>query len=481
MFGQSPHRLPEPLRALERYRGIAGDWPGFVEAMIRPLPAVVWANTTRIEPAALAALLREEGLAPEPLGWYPGAFRLAPGRRPGGRWWYLAGLAHAQEESSLLPVVLLDPRPGHRVLDLCAAPGGKTAQIALALGNRGTVVANDISAERGRALRGNLERLGVVNVSTTRWDGANLPPEVGLFDRVLVDAPCSGEGMLRRAGARAGLVDEQVSAGLARRQRALLRKAVQRCRPGGRIVYSTCTFAPEENELVVEAVLREFPHSLRVRPARVPGLATRAGVTQWGGRRLDPALAHCLRLWPQDNDTGGFFAAVLEKHGETERTVEAAPAEPPQAADAGPWLAALERRFGLPAGLWAGYRIHRRTRRGLHLMAADHRPPARPDPEGSGLFMLSTAARPAKLTTAAAMLLGPRARCNRLELDAAEVQAYLDRRDLPLDAQRSAELEPGYVLVGHRGHVLGVGVFHPRSRTLESLFPRRWPGRDGVS
>lgn len=480
MSAQCPHRSSELLRALARYRGIIDDWPEFVEAMTRPLPAVVWTNTTRIAPDALAALLREEGAAPEPLGWYPGAFRLAPGQRPGGRWWYLAGLAHAQEEASLLPVVLLDPRPGHRVLDLCAAPGGKTAQIALALGNRGTVVANDISVGRGRALRGNLERLGVVNVSNTRWDGANLPREAGLFDRVLVDAPCSGEGMLRRAGAQAGRLDEQVSAELARRQRALLRKAVQRCRPGGRIVYSTCTFAPEENELVVEAILREYPQSLRLVPARVQGLVTRAGLTQWGGRRLDPALADCLRLWPQDNDTGGFFAAVLEKQDEVEGAPEADAEPPAQAAEAQDLLADLERRFGLPSELWADYRVYRRTRRGLHLMASDHRPPARPDPEGSGLFMLSTAARPPKLSTAAAMLLGGRATRNRLELDAAEVDAYLERRDLSLDARRCAELEPGYVLATHRGYVLGVGVFHARSRTLESLFPQRWAGRCGL-
>lgn len=460
---------------LERYRPVVDDWAAFVDAMSRPLRATLWANPQRVSAEQLAALLAEDGLVIEPLPWLPGAMRLGEGERPGGRWWYLAGLAHAQEEASLVPVTLLDPRPGDRVLDLCAAPGGKTAQIAFALGNRGTVVANDLSGGRLRALRGNLERLGVVNVSVTRIDGGNLPRGVGVFDRVLVDAPCSGEGTLRRNAAPSGSLGPELSNSLARRQRALLRKAVQRTRPGGRIVYSTCTFAPEENELVVDAILREFAGDLELLPAVCPGLTTSPGLTRWGDQVLDPSLARCLRLWPHHNDTGGFFVALLEKRaGLPPQEEEPLPALGPE--PDGAWQHALAERFGIAPELWTGFTAYRQSRRGLNLVPVDHHPPQSPRPEVSGLFFYRTEVIPPKLTTDAAMLLGPHATRNRVELDEARLEDYLARRDIALPASARVDLGRGYVLVGHRGFTLGVGKLHA-SGTLESLFPRRTSGR----
>ena len=153
--------MPHPaLPALERYRPLIEDWAAFAESLAAPLPGCVWANRLRIAPARFGELLRAEGLKPESLAWHPGAFRLATEVKPGNHWWYLAGLGHSQEEASQLPVALLDPQPGERVLDLCAAPGGKSAQIVQAMENRGTLVANDASVGRVRALRANLERLG---------------------------------------------------------------------------------------------------------------------------------------------------------------------------------------------------------------------------------------------------------------------------------------------------------------------------------
>ncbi|MFP4495769.1 MAG: RsmB/NOP family class I SAM-dependent RNA methyltransferase, partial [Halochromatium sp.] len=380
--------------ALGRYRCLfdqqVDDWDGFIETLLRPPPTWIWANPLRIDGSRLRALIAAEGIGAEPVPWLqpwwssvarrlagigfeaapepaaasPIALRLPAGFKAGQRWWYCAGLAHAQEAVSQLPVMLLDVAPGHRVLDLCAAPGGKTAQLALALGNRGTLLANDFAAERIAALQGNLDRLGVLNCSTTRCDGGNYPAAAGAFDRILVDAPCSSEGTLRRnpslvqpggrgetgagegagegVGIRAGSIDRrrvdrarayagigpERSRRMAGRQRALLRKAVQLCRPGGRIVYSTCTFAPEENELIVADILDEHNGHLELLPCEVPGLVTGAGVTRWQGRQLDPSLARCLRLWPQANDTGGFFIAVLEKSAQASGVDDRAPVQP---------------------------------------------------------------------------------------------------------------------------------------------------------
>lgn len=461
--------------ALERYRGIVDDWPAFAEAMTRPLRAALWANPQRVTRDGLVELLAEAGLDPEPLSGLPGAVRLGEGVRPGGGWWYLAGLAHAQEVASQVPVHLLDPRPGERILDLCAAPGGKTSQIAFALENRGTVVANDLSGGRLRALRGNLDRLGLVNVSVTRGDGGNLPRGVGVFDRVLVDAPCSGEGTLRRNAPPPVELGADYSNSLARRQRTLLRKAVQRTRPGGRIVYSTCTFAPEENELVVEAILQEFGGEVVLVPAVLPPEWVSApGLTDWEGRVLDPSLARCLRLWPHHNDTGGFFIAVLEKRGGRTEAVDEFGLVTPEPDPA--WQQALVDRFGIPRGLWEAYTAHRTSRRGLNLVPADHRPPREPRPEASGLFFFRTEALPPKLTTDGAMLLGRHATRNRVELSPDQLEDYLARRDVALSVRARADAVRGYVLVAYRGHTLGVGKLHDGG-TLESLFPKRTSGR----
>jgi 16S rRNA C967 or C1407 C5-methylase (RsmB/RsmF family)/NOL1/NOP2/fmu family ribosome biogenesis protein len=465
-------------RALGRYRplfdSVASGWDAFIDTLSRPLPSCIWANPSRIDAKALTALAADEpvGRRLEPIPWLPGALRLPAELKAGQQWWYCAGLAHAQELVSQLPVRLMDLAPGQRVLDLCAAPGGKTSQIALALGNRGTLLANDFSPERIAALQGNLDRVGVVNCSTTWCDGGNYPVAAGGFDRILVDAPCSSEGTLRRNLSLVARLGPERVHRMAGRQRALLRKAVQLCRPGGRIVYSTCTFAPEENELIVAEALEGHAGRLQVLPAGLPGLVAGPGVTRWAGRELDRSLARCLRIWPQAHDSGGFFIAVLEKTRDAHSPPQAEPLVI-DGTDGHDWLRALGERYGLDEGVWTSYRLHRQTRRGLHLAAADHWPPALPKPQGSGLFFQRTNIRPPKLTTAGALLVGAQATRNHIELTAAQRDSYLRREEVTPSAAQTGECTPGQVLVRYRGYTLGVALLH-RSGTLESLFPRRW-------
>ena len=481
------HRNADITAALSRYRPLFGefvdDWDGFIATLMRPLATCLWNNPLRCDGSSFARLLAAEGVEYEPIAWRdrsddcpsaaePEAFRLPSSFKAGQRWWYCAGLAHAQEEVSQLPVTLMDLASGHRVLDLCAAPGGKTAQIALALGNHGTVLANDFSPERIAALQGNLDRLGIVNVSTTWCDGGNYPTDAGAFDRILVDAPCSSEGTLRRNRSLAVRLGTERSVRMTSRQRALLRKAVQLCRPGGRIVYSTCTFAPEENELIVADMLDEQAGRLRLLPVQAPGLITGAGITRWHGRSLDPSLASCIRIWPHLNDTGGFFVAVLEKATDAPGLPIPAPAALTAEGDEH-WIDELTEHYGLPADAWQDYRIHRQTRRGLHLAAADHAPPAVPVPQGSGLFVHRTNIRPPKLTTAGALLLGPRATRNWIELTAGQRDAYLRRQDQTPEPGQLGRCRPGHVLVRYRGLTLGIAILH-RSGSLQSLFPTRW-------
>lgn len=303
---------PQNLAVFDRYRELIDDWPAFLDALRRPLPTVLWTNTLRLTPEALAEDLRRDGLEPEPILFWPGAFRLPAGARPGKSLAFLTGCFHIQEEVSLLSIALLDPRPGERLLDLCAAPGNKTLQAAVRMEDRGSVVANDKSKHRLGVLRRNVERLGLTSIALLQADAGNLPRTCGLFDRVLADVPCSCEGTSRKNPEVTRL--PLTPGARARGQAAILRKAIRKCRPGGRLVYSTCTYAPEENEAVVDTVLRELePGTVDIVEARLPGFRFAPGVVEWQGRQYLPELANTRRAYPHHNDTGGFFVAVMER------------------------------------------------------------------------------------------------------------------------------------------------------------------------
>ncbi len=467
--------LPETpdLRALDRYRPLIDDWAAFRDAMGSPLPGCLWTNHARVAAQDLQQILRDDGVSLQPLPWYADAFRIATDLSVGNRWWYRAGLCHSQEEASLLPVYLLDPQPGERILDLCAAPGGKAAQIALAVGEQGTVVANDARAARARSLRANMERLGLMNLCTTRYDGSNYPQAAGRFDRVLVDAPCSCEGTLRKFVGSTRDAPPANPARYARLQTALLRRAVALCRPGGRIVYSTCTFAPEENEQVVDTVLKESAGLLQPLQLPSPGFNTANGITSWQGRRFDPRLEHTIRVWPQHNDSGGFFVAILEK----------APAASGDTSDAGA-LDSIEApelepilgdRFGISAQRLASWCAYRRTGRGLHLATRSLRPPPHPAPEAMGLALVRTKAHPPKLSTAGAMLLGTSASRNLIEMTQPQLAAYLARSDFPVTAPQIERCAgSGYVIARHQGFGIGIAELDRERLRVRSLFPKRW-------
>lgn len=467
---------PDPADLFRRYRPLVGDWSAFLDALARPLPACLWTNTLKSTPGEMAMLLHEAGIAASPLPWHPAAFRLAPGGPPlGQQWWYLAGLGHGQEEVSMLPARLLDPQPGERVLDMCASPGGKSAQMAVAMAGRGTLVANDLTAARMRPLRNTIDRLGLINTCTTMADGGNIPIAAGGFDRILVDAPCGAEGVWRKNHGSAATSGPEQSRNRGRLQLALLRKAVRLCRLGGRIVYSTCTFAPEENEMVVDAILREFGREvLRLVPAAVPGFRCAEGVTSWDGAGLLPELAGTLRIWPHLNDTGGFYIALLEKCGGDEpRRNERLRLT---AADDGEWRLPLAERYGLTEPVMAEIAAHRQKSEGLHFIARDLDPAALLAPVASGLFGYRTNMRNPKLTTAGAMFLGRHAGRNVVDLDEGQLAPYLLRQTLALNAGQLQHLDGGMTIVRFRGHGLGTGGVVRETGLLYSLYPKNHGG-----
>ena len=468
--------------AFDRYRPLIDDWEAFCCALERPLPPVVRANTLRLDAKTLLELLAREGIRARPLDWLPQALGFEGEFRPGRHWGQMAGLYQVQEEVSLLPVVLLDPRPGERVLDLCAAPGNKTAQLALALGNTGTVVANDLQPSRLAPLRLTIKRLGLVNVTVTQGPGQRFPLQAGPFDRVLVDGPCSCEGTYRKNPTAARMLTPRWREAMVQRQVQLLNRAVELTRPGGRIVYSTCTFAPEENEGVVDKVLRVWGSELQLLPARLGGFDGQPGITHWQGRDFDPQLVQTLRVWPHHRDTGGFFVAVLERRGGRQRpsSIAAMPAGEPG------YLEVFYQRFALTPADLAGLKVIAWGRQYLQLVPADHLPPGGLPLEGCGLPAVRIRTRPPRVTTAAAQALGHHARRNMVEVSAGQLRAYLTRETFRADLRQLGNCTgPGPVLVRYQGFTVGLGqlgTLEEQGAPVASLFPKAWmrgPGPEG--
>ena len=306
--------IDDPEDVLGRYEPLVDDATAFREACARPLPAVVRVNEIEAAPDEVRAGLREEGIPFETVDWHDGLLRLPEGD-PGHSWAYAHGWVYGQEEVSAVPALVLDPEPGERVFDPCAAPGSKTTQLAALMEDTGLLVANDSNLGRLSALRSNAERCGVSNVLVTRSDARNFslqPFDDEPFDRVLVDVPCSCEGTIRKnPDALADWTLDHVE-GVSGVQKGILERAVEVTRPGGTVVYSTCTFAPEENEAVLDHALAEGDCELV--PFELP-LESRPGVTEWQGRRYDPTVERARRIYPHHNDTGGFFCAKLEVTG----------------------------------------------------------------------------------------------------------------------------------------------------------------------
>jgi NOL1/NOP2/sun family putative RNA methylase len=301
------------MNPLDRYEPLVDDVGAFREACDRPLPYAVRVNTIKTTADQVMKAFDEDGVSYAPVGWNPELLTLDG--KPGRTWPYFLGWIHGQEEVSALPAAVLDPRPGERVWDACAAPGSKTTQLAALMDDRGTLVGNDNSLGRLSALRHNAERLGVTNLVVTKQDARNFstrPLAFEAFDRAIVDAPCSCEGTCRK---NPTVLDEwtldhvRQVAGV---QKGILARAVQATREGGTVVYSTCTFAPEENEAVLDHVLER--EACQLVGFETP-LETAPGITEWDGETFDASVEKAHRVYPHQNDTGGFFCAKLEVTG----------------------------------------------------------------------------------------------------------------------------------------------------------------------
>lgn len=296
-----------PQSFLERMRQLLGnEFDAFSAAYGRPRNTGLRRNPCKTA-SPLPRVFCEDAVPWEPDGYY-----CNPETRPGLHPWHDAGAYYLQEPSAMAPARLLDAQPGERILDLCAAPGGKTTQIAAAMQGQGLLICNEIHPKRAQILSSNIERLGISNALVLNEHPAHLAERFSnYFDRILVDAPCSGEGMFRKEEAAVRDWSEETVAMCAVRQSEILHSAAQMLRPGGRLVYSTCTFSPEENEGVISQFLwhhsdffiekLDAPHFSSGRPDWINHPAT--------------GLEYTFRLWPHKLRGEGHFVAVLRRTG----------------------------------------------------------------------------------------------------------------------------------------------------------------------
>lgn len=435
---------------------LGAEAPAFFAAL-EEAPALA----LRLNPARPGALESAAEWFDARVPWEPNGYYLRPGARPGASVAHAAGAFYLQEASAMVSAAALDAQPGERVLDLCAAPGGKSGQIAAALRGEGVLIANEPEFARAKALASNLERLGAQNaVVVCALPDALAARWAGFFDAVLCDAPCSGEGMFRREPASRAEWRPASPAGCARRQAAILDSAAALLRPGGRLIYSTCTFNRTENEETVAAFLARHPE-FSPEDFALPGLGASAG--------------GMLRVWPQRARGDGHFAARLRKAGATVETAgkpgalefgTASGASTPRPGrnrrggasasertpDAG--TRALLRAFdaeicALPEAL-----VRRAARLGDRIFAV---PDGCPSLDGlrivsPGLMLARVGKNHVEPEHALAMALGADGARRSMELDDAEAARYLSGEALPCP-----EALRGWTLARWRGLPLGWG------------------------
>lgn len=329
-----------PAAFLDRMKGMLGaDYDAFIKSYENPRTYGLRVNTAKISCEEF------EQLCPFPIvkiPWVENGYFYKEDSRPSRCPYYQAGLYYLQEPSAMTPASRLPVTPGDLVLDLCAAPGGKATALGSALGGKGLLVANDISTSRARALLRNLELFGICNAFVSNETPARLTkafPE--FFDKIILDAPCSGEGMFRKDETLVRDWTPEKSSELASIQKELIHQAADMLRPGGLLLYSTCTFSPQEDEETIASLLRDR-EDMELLP--IPGYEGFApGVPAFGDG--DERMKLCVRIFPHKMNGEGHFLALLGKQG-TALTIN----QIPKAAlekDARKWLEAFLEEIGL--------------------------------------------------------------------------------------------------------------------------------------
>ena len=321
---QFKRRIPEAkplfLERMQKLLPEKEDYENYLEILkIQPVKSFR-CNKLKITPEKLKEKLEKKGWKiKQPWKDYPEVMvvesQLLPGEL-GRALEHLLGYYYIQELASMLPSIALQPKPHETILDLCSAPGSKTTQMAAEMKNTGSIIANEVSLGRIRILASNLERCGVTNTIITKKDGIalcnRLQNENFQFDKILVDAPCSGEGTLRSSPKTYLMWNPNTIRTLSKLQKQLFRRAFEILKINGEMIYSTCTHAPEENEAIVNWALEEFGDEIKIEKIELP-IKPREGLTEWKEEKFSKEIKKSARVYPHDNNTEGFFVSKFRR------------------------------------------------------------------------------------------------------------------------------------------------------------------------
>ncbi len=472
----TPHITPELDCLFEALLG--SEKQQVYEQIGCKLPHHIRFNPLKGEVAAQIRLFREQGFEFVPTEEHPDIYRVEYQPYPIGKSLsHFLGHFYVQDVASMVPAMVLDPQPREWVLDMAAAPGSKTTLMGEMMNNRGVILANDVVPKRLKALGNNLERMSICNTTVYRWRAEQFGNAFfETFDRVLLDPACSGLGTLHKNPEVIGWWNPGHSERLASQQRSLLISAVKALKPGGRLVYSTCTVAPQENEANIDFLLREFP--VEIEPISLPNLRTWPGLTQYAGQTFHPDLAKTVRFYPVDRITEGFYIACLRK---TDSVKDPDPRRRKQprhvsyldykTSPVKKHIDFLMTHFQIPEKVFKRYVFT--MKKNVYFTSREMADfPVFGPAQQTGLPLARPMDRGCKLNSGGAHLLGQHARRMIVDLpDLPTLEKFVNREPLDIPA-----VLPGQYIVQYNGCVIGYGVAdHGR---LKSQFPKgEWPFR----
>jgi len=296
----------------EEYSQIIPQFSLFQESLQNPIPTHLRINRLLTEPTSLTTLLKEKGVQLiQSIKRYDTLF-LAPGlTSPGNLLEYFLGYIHPQALTSAIASITLAPKESSYLLDMCAAPGGKSAHCAQLMNNTGLIVSNDLYLSRHISLGHTLSRLGVLNTVVTGYQAQEFPLKQR-FNYVLADVPCSCEGRFRKTREESIYREDRGKTKLPDLQKKIILRGFDLLQENGQMLYSTCTYNPEENESVVDLLMKE--RNAELLPIDV-GFDFEPGITQWKDKKYDKQLKNAARFYPHRLDSVGFFMARIGKRG----------------------------------------------------------------------------------------------------------------------------------------------------------------------
>lgn len=334
-----------------------------------PEPTAVRVNTLRSSAAEFQTRLKQLNVRFKALPFNPDGFIIPEDVLPLSHTLdFFCGKIQYQGVASQLPVLALNPKPGERVLDIAAAPGSKSTQIAALMQNKGSLYLNDFSRKRMQALNSNTQKAGVVNQVLLNFNGerlGNLFP--AYFDKILLDAPCTALGTLNSQPEVGGWWSLEKLAKLASIQERLLISAMKALKPGGEMVYSTCSIAPEENEILIQSIIDKYP--LEIIPFKLPGAENFArGLQSYNGLTFTEEMKYALRVFPGEHEMEGFFVIRLRKteaypHHQPWKKAAFVPTKDAYDEAVASDLEEISDLYGIPKGIWENYRYIRTQKR----------------------------------------------------------------------------------------------------------------------